>query len=195
MSSSHRPPGRERAACACPLLDGNMEEWIKCCAKRFLRLARSLAGGDEHAEDVLQESWIHILRKVGEYRGGSPACAWVRAIVANCARDVQRAGFRAAEVSISETAEIFEDPAPGAEASIQREQLYRLLDAMVQELPQSYRQVVELCCGQGLSPQETADRLHISKSNVGTRLNRAVNMLRRIRAEAAAPLPGGGAPS
>ncbi len=194
MSSSSRPP--ERAACACPLLDGDYEKWIECCTKRFLRLAQFLAGGEEQAKDVLQESWIKILHKVGEYRGDPPACAWVQAIVANCAKDIQRADSRAAEISISEAAGVFKDPALGAGVSAaQRQRLYRLLDAMVEELPPAYRQVVELRCGQGLSTQETADRLHISKSNVGTRLNRAVNMLCRIRAEAAAPPPGGGAPS
>ncbi len=169
------PPKIEDAAKACPLLDGDREAWIACCTKRFLRLAASLAGGDEQAEDALQESWIKILQEVRKYRGGPPACSWVRSIVANSAKDVRRAGSRTVT---GVTVAGFEEPAADPEAAARQKQLYRLLDAMVKELPPIYRQVVDLRYEQELSTQETADLLHISRANVSARLSRAVKMLR-----------------
>ena len=53
-----------------------------------------------------------------------------------------------------------------------------LLHAMVATLPAAYREVCELRYGQDLSTVETAHRLGISPSNVATRLDRAVGMLR-----------------
>ncbi len=190
-------PDLERAAIACPLLDGgSVEEWIGCCTKRFLRSAAFIAGGDEQARDALQESWIKIVQKVGEYRGRPPACPWVRSVIVNCAKDIRKASSREEPIPDSS----LEDPAPGAEASIQRKQLYRLLGAMVDELRPTYRQVFELRYGQGLSTAETAERLHISKANVSARLSRAVKSLRRslaarIDGETSAPPLGGKTPA
>jgi len=54
-----------------------------------------------------------------------------------------------------------------------------LLGEMIQLLPDTYRQILEIRLYEGLSNQETAQRLHISRSSVSTRLNRAVNLLKR----------------
>ena len=65
----------------CLLLEGNLEQWIRCCTARFLRVARRVAGDDARAHDVLHESWIIVLEKPRQYRGGPPACGGVRAVV------------------------------------------------------------------------------------------------------------------
>ena len=60
----------------CPLLDNrNQEAWVACCTSRFLPLARCIADDDGLAEDILQESWIRVLKNVCSYRNGPPACA------------------------------------------------------------------------------------------------------------------------
>jgi len=48
----------------------------------------------------------------------------------------------------------------------------------VKKLPELYRQVFELSVMKGLKNDEIASRLNISPSNVTTRKNRAINMLR-----------------
>lgn len=72
-----------------------------------------------------------------------------------------------------------EDPGRTPEAFAQEKQLLALLQEMVSLLPDTYRQVVELRLYEGLSTRQTAQRLHVSGSNVTTRLNRAVQMLQR----------------
>ena len=54
-----------------------------------------------------------------------------------------------------------------------------LLREMVSLLPKTYRQVIELRVFEGFSAKETAELLHISRSNVSTRLNRAVKLLQK----------------
>ena len=87
--SINHTDGLEDAAQGCPLLAGD-QEWAACCTGKFHPLARRVAGGDDIALDVLQESWIQILRAVHKYRGDSPACAWVRVIVENSGKRVHR---------------------------------------------------------------------------------------------------------
>lgn len=184
-------PECERAVCDCPLLNRDWEAWFDCCTKRFLRLARIIAGDDARAAEALQESWIRVWRNIDSYRGPAPACAWVRAIVSNCAKDTWPQ-YGTAKCPASLPADAPEVPAPDPDEADRREQLYRLLDDMVGDLPRMYREVIALRYGEGLSTGKTADLLHISKSTVGTRLHRAVKKLRksldaRIRGEASNP--------
>ena len=166
-----------RASRACPLLEeqSDREAWVGCCSRRFLPLARRLAGDNDLAEDILQESWVRVLEHVCEYRGGTPACSWVRAIVHNCALDLGRERRTAGD----EPSADIEDPCPNPAERAEQRQLLLLLRAMVAALPAAYRDVCELRYRRDLSTAETARRLDISPSNVATRLERAVGMLRK----------------
>lgn len=162
-----------------------------------------IAGGDAQARDALQESWIKILQYVDEYKKeprqkSAAACAWVRAIVVNCAHDARNAESRM--VGLPDSAPDPEDPGIGPDDVAGQVELYRLLDAMVKELPEMYRQVVELRYGRELSTKEAAAKLHITPATVATRLSRAVKKLRRSLAKHTqdghpAPPPGGKTPS
>ena len=92
-------PTLEKAV-ACPLLEGNAEERIRCCTRRFLPVARRVVGDDVQAHDALHESWVIVVPKLHTYRGGPPACSWVRAIVRHEA--LQGAMARAKEVTLNE---------------------------------------------------------------------------------------------
>ena len=166
----------KRAAGECPFLDGKEEEWIACCSERFFPLAKRIAGDDSLAEDALQISWIKILQAVNHACFNGPkACPWVGAIVANAARDVRRRRLRQQEVPLSEAV----GPGRSPEALAREKQLLIMLREIVSLLPQTYRQVVELRLQQGLSTGQTAQRLHVSSSQVKTRLKRAVQMIQQ----------------
>ena len=168
---------------------------MACCAERFFPLARRIAGDNDLAQDALQESWAKILEAVHMYRGGAPACAWVRAIVAHSAADLRRK--RRAEVPVSEGAGRairLEDPSRSPEALAAEKQLLDLVSAMIAVLPGTYRQVLELRHARGLDTAEAAALLRTSRANVSVRLNRAVAMLRK-RLQARGVLRSGGTPS
>lgn len=166
----------ERSGAGCPLLEGDSEAWIVCCSSRFFPLARRIAGDDGLAEDVLQISWIKILQAINHARFNGPkACPWVHRVVTNTARDVRYQQARRSEVFLREEAA----SNPSSEALVQEKELRALLREMIQLLPDTYRRVLEMRLYQGFSNQEIAASLHISRSSVTTRLNRAVNLLKR----------------
>lgn len=163
----------------CPLLEGNQEAWITCCSERFFPLAKRIAGDDHLAEEALQDSWIKILQAVNHACFDGPkACSWVGTIVANAARDVRRSRFRHEGFPLSEM-EDPKDPDRSPEALAQGKQLLALLREIISLLPETYRQVVDLRLQQGLSTGQTAQRLHVSSSQVKTRLKRAVRMIQQ----------------
>ena len=167
-------PKLKQAVRDCPLLEGNLEGWIICCSRRFFPLARRIVGEDSLAEDVLQTSWIKILQSINHACFEGPkACPWVHRIVANTAENVRRQREQRGEVASREEVDLH----PGPEALAQERELLALLAEMIQMLPGTYRQILDLRLYQGLSNRQTAERLHISRSSGATRLSRAVRLL------------------
>ena len=160
----------------CALLEGNLEEWIVCCSQRFFPLARRIAGEDSLAEDVLQASWLKILQSIHRaYFNGPKACPWVGKIVANTAKNVRHQRQHRREVPLFEV----QAPSRSPEDLAQEKQMLVLLREMISLLLDTYRQVIELRVVEGLSTHQTADLLHISRSNASSRLNRAVKLLQQ----------------
>lgn len=145
---------------------------------RFRPLATRIVGDVGLAKDALQESWCKALDAISAFQGGPVVCRWVRRIVTNSATDIRRRCLRRREVGLDEAREA---PAIGADAETlasDRETL-RALRETVALLPEPYRQVIELRVERELSTSETAEQLAVSRSNVATRLNRALSLLRR----------------
>ena len=169
----------EQFPSSCPLLQDPRAAgaWTACCARYFRPLAAHIAGDAGLAEDALQESWGKVLGGIGAFRGGPTACRWVRRIVANSAMDIRRRVLRRREVGIDEArgeADTGADP----ETRAGDRELLRVLRETVALLPEPYRQVIELRFERELSARETAERLSITRSNVATRLERALRLLR-----------------
>ena len=169
-------PKLKRAAKGCPLLESNSEAWIACCSRRFLPLAKRVAGDDSLAEDVLQTSWIKILQSINHACFDGPkACPWVHSIVTNTAKDIYGKQIRRRENPLQDE----RTPAPDPEALAQERQLLVFLREMIDHLPGTYRQVIKLRLYQGFSNKQIARLLHVSRGNVAVRMNRAIALLKR----------------
>ena len=169
-------PKLARAAKDCPLLEGNSEAWIVCCSHRFFPLAKRIAGDDNLAHDVLQDSWIKILQSINHASFNGPkACPWVHRIVTNAAKDCHRKRVRRREDPLQDEGDPTQDP----EALAQERELLVLLREIIDLLPGTYRQVIKLRLYQGFSNKQISRCLHVSRGNVAVRMNRAINLLKR----------------
>lgn len=166
------------------MLDNDLGRWIPCCTCRFLPFARLTAGDDDTAYDALQQSWAIVLEKLHQYKGGYPACGWVRAIVRSQARRGRIRRLREVPMAggSEETARLLQptgvvgnSPEEAAHVS----QMKHLLTNLIDDLPPTFRDVVRLRDLEERSPKEVARLLRISTSNVGVRLHRAHRLLRR----------------
>lgn len=184
-SAPSAPDPALREAARCPLLDHDPEAWIRCCTARFLPVARRVARDDAAARDALQQSWLIVMQKIRQYRGGPPACGWVAGIVRHEVARAAAARSRRREVSLDAGAGARRAPplpAAGAspETAAAEQELMRLLLAVIDELPPKYRQVLRYRDIEERSTEDVAHRLHISRRNVATRLNRAHGLLRQL---------------
>ena len=69
----------------------------------MLRLARVYGLGADAAEDVVQETWLRVLRSLSQFEGRSSFRTWLFAILGNCARGRSDAERRSVSVSSFES--------------------------------------------------------------------------------------------
>lgn len=69
---------------------------------RMYALAKSISNNAADAEDILHESFIKIVKKIGGYKSGTNAYAWIMKITRNTALDFLRRKKVRAEENIDE---------------------------------------------------------------------------------------------
>jgi len=141
------------------------------------RLAASYVRDAGDRDDLLQEIAVAIWRALPRFRGECSERTFLFRIAHN--RGIAYITRRRPQVVDSDRELEIEDARPNPEEALSIEQQgQRLLDA-VQRLPVGHRQAVTLML-EGLSYGEIADVLGISETNVGARLTRARQRLRRL---------------
>lgn len=68
------------------------EELARRHADGVWKVAYSLTGSRDHADEVFQETFLRAFRAIGSYDVDRPFGAWLYGIVLNCARDARAAG-------------------------------------------------------------------------------------------------------
>jgi RNA polymerase sigma-70 factor (ECF subfamily) len=148
--------------------------------------ARRLGVSDAALDDVVQEVFVIVHRKLGEFAGRSSVRTWLFAIVRNVARDARRSVRRKSPhqaPGAHEDPEVLaaaegERPDRIAERSAENRVLHELLDA----LDDDKREVFVLAELEGFSAPEIAEAVGANVNTVYSRLRLA----RQEFAEAAA---------
>ena len=146
-------------------------------------LARFLARDPTAAEDIVQEAFVRALRGFGGY-GGGDARAWLLAIVRNCVFDWLKANRGRAAVLVEVGAEAHEaaarvaDPdAEDPETALLRQADAHAVRAMVEQLPEPFRQTLVLREFEELSYREIGEATGAPVGTVMSRLARARRIL------------------
>ncbi len=164
-----------------------VEQLVDLYASRLYGLLYRMTGSATDAEDLLQETYIKMLRGLAAYKEAGRFESWLFSIAANQARDWFRRQNRAlvatAAATEAATEEDFEPAAGSAEAEgerrlIQTEQADQLQRALA-ELSPAEREVVTLRFFSDLSFKEIAQVLKVP---LGTALARAHRALKHLRA-------------
>jgi RNA polymerase sigma-70 factor (ECF subfamily) len=142
----------------------------------LLRLAGSYTRSSSDRDDLFQDIVLAIWRALPTFRGESSERTFIFRIAHN--RAIRYISQHQPPTTSDDEIEL-PDPRPNPEKGLAREQQEaRLLEA-IRELPINYRQVITLTL-EDMSYAEIALILGINESNVGVRLNRARQMLRRL---------------
>jgi RNA polymerase sigma-70 factor (ECF subfamily) len=159
--------------------------------RRLFRVARSILRNDAEAEDAVQEGYIKAHRAIAGFRGEASLSTWLTRIVVNQALEYRRRPERAGSSpgSADDMPESEADSVPETpEILAMRQELRRLIERAIDELPEAYRSVFMLRAVEGLSVEETSASLGISAANTKVRLLRARARLRTALGERLGPL-------
>jgi RNA polymerase sigma-70 factor (ECF subfamily) len=157
---------------------------------RAYRLAMGITRNAADAEEVVQDAFWSVIRKIETFRGDAAFGSWLYRIVANAAFQKMRRGLhRRTEISLDEVLPTFHED-DGAAPPIEdwservddpaiRSDLRSALSSAIEELSPEYRIVVVLHDVEGLPMAEVAKTVGITVANAKTRLHRARLFLRK----------------
>jgi RNA polymerase sigma-70 factor, ECF subfamily len=166
------------------------EQLVTTYGDRAYRLATSITGNGQDAEEVVQDAFWAVVRKIDGFRGESAFGSWLYRIVANAAYQKRRTRHsRRHDLSWDDVMPVFDeggshavplaDWAPRVDDSSVQTELRMALTAAIDELPAAYRTALVLRDVQGLSNAEIADILGLNIPVVKTRVHRARLFLRK----------------
>jgi len=157
------------------------EEIVRRHQTTAFRVAYSICGSREDAEEAAQDGFVKAYRALGRFRSRAPLRPWLLQIVANEARNRRRArGRRADLIARLERVPGSGEAAPSLEPGLLADADRRELLAALERLPARSRQAIACTYLLGLSEAETAAALGCRPGTVKSRLSRG---LARLRAE------------
>jgi RNA polymerase sigma-70 factor (ECF subfamily) len=179
----------------------------------MLNLAKGFVSSSATAQDVVQESWLAVIRGLDGFEGRSSLRTWVLAITANIARRRSSVEARVIPFAVVGPPEPAVDPArfrvapdpwaggwtPGGapvawsertdapEQRVLAAETRQVLRTALDRLPDRQRTVVALRDVHGLSSGEVCDILGISEGNQRILLHRGRSRLRQLLEDHFAP--------
>jgi len=139
----------------------------------FVLVARLLARGDDEAEDVVQETWIHAFENLDRFEWQSAFATWLTGIGLNRVKDRIRRYGRSRETTLAVVPDIATAPNPPADERID-------LERMIARLPDELRVVLVLHDVEGMKHREISEHLDIPEGTSKTHLSNARRQLRAM---------------
>jgi RNA polymerase sigma-70 factor (ECF subfamily) len=164
--------------------DGHSFEFLYGLHKRRVySLCLRMVGNIEAAEDLTQEAFLQLYRKVATFRGESSFSTWLHRLTVNVVLMHLRRGVLS-EISLEETSEP-DDGAPqreyGSEDQVLTGSIERVnLERAIEDLAPGYRTVFVLHDVEGYEHHEIAEMLGCSMGNSKSQLHKARMKLRGL---------------
>lgn len=168
------------------MTDSEVNDLFAACLPKLKRAARRMVRNQEDSEDALQDGLLLAFRKLRQFQGRSTFSTWLHSIVKNTSRMHYRkaAGHPASSIEsaiaeerpfLSESQFVSNGPSP-EEICIQHERSNILLRT-TRELPSQYHKAIRHFYLEGLSEEETAGKLCMTRSALKSQLHRSRRIL------------------
>lgn len=134
------------------------------------------------AGDVLQTTFLSIVRARGRYQRGAPFRPWLYTVAINAARDHLRRHRREEPHPTGTLPDRPADPEPLPDPG-----LSRTIEAALAQLPENQREAIVLHRFEGFSFREIAELLGVTETAVKVRAHRGYQRLRTLLASQRGP--------
>ncbi len=167
------------------------EQLIEQYAEQVYRVAFRLLQNAADAEDALQEAFLAVYLRIGEFQGEAKFSSWLYRIVTNKALDIIRKRQRKTEAATDALEDLGDDAGewiPDQQATLpedwaERQEINDLIAEGLTHLSPKLRAAFVLFELEGLSMEEVAAALNVSPSAAKVRVHRARLALRQFLAQ------------
>ena len=173
-----------------------LDELVRVHQGRVYGFAMRMCRNVEDAKDILQETFLGMVRSISDFREESKFSTWLYRIASNACLKKRRRGVHdpTPEQELSLDALMPRPDSEGhkpeiadwsddAERALLRGELSGRMEAAIDKLPKDYKIVLVLRDVEGLSAEEAAQAVGLSVAAVKSRLHRARVFVRRELAE------------
>ena len=173
-----------------------LEALVRSHQDRVYSFAMRMCRNVEDAKDILQDTFLGVIRSIREFREESKFSTWLYRIAANACLKKRRRGVHDPtpdqELSLDDLmprpdAEGRKPEIPDwsgdAERALLDGELSARMESAIDKLPKDYKIVLVLRDVEGLSAEETAQAVGLSVPAVKSRLHRARVFVRRELAD------------
>ena len=158
--------------------------------RRAFSIALSLVRDENDARELVQDAFLRVYKNLATFQGQSSFFTWLYRIITNLSIDlIRKPGRQVAELSegrhdAEESSEVdfpFLSRIDGADPSdvVRRGEIAERLQAALQALPDYHRGVIVMREVEGLSYEEMAQAMGVSKGTIMSRLFHARQKLQR----------------
>ena len=159
--------------------------------RRAFAIAMGLVRDENDARELVQEAFLRVYRGLSSFQGGSSFFTWLYRIVTNLAIDLMRKpGRRDAELQENQSADEDTDfplvsRIDGADPIdvMRRREIAQRIQAALDALPPYHRGVILMREVEGMSYEEMAQAMGVSKGTIMSRLFHARQKLQRALAD------------
>jgi RNA polymerase sigma-70 factor (ECF subfamily) len=169
-----------------------LESLMERYASRVYRLAHGITRNEADAEEVVQDVFLTVFRKIHTFEGRAALGSWIYRVTTNAALNLRRGKRLDLETSLDnhlpafrsdghregDRAMLLADWSQTPEQELLSGETRSILERAIEELPVEYRAVLVLRDVEGLSNEEVAESVGESVPCVKSRLHRARMALR-----------------
>ncbi len=162
------------------------EELLSRYSNKVFSLASRLTRNNEDAEEVLQDVFVTVHRKIAGFEGKSSFSSWLYRVTVNAAFMKLRKRRQDPAVPLEDIvqqshpiAALKSPEAAYVDSQTIRNEMLEALEAAIRKLPDDYRPVFVLRDVDGLTSREVGRILNLTVPAVKSRLHRSRLMLRR----------------
>jgi RNA polymerase sigma-70 factor, ECF subfamily len=165
------------------------EQLVRSTGGRLLAAARRLLRNEEDARDAVQSAFIRAFQSLPRFREESRLSTWLYRILVNEAL-MRLRSKKGKEESIEELLPSFVedghqvrdtvDWSDAADKALERAETAAMVNRLIDQLPESYRNVLVMRDIEGMSNGEIAEMLGVTTNVIKVRVHRARQALRTL---------------
>ena len=160
-------------AASAPALPPRFEAVYEAHFDFVWRVARRLGVPEGSVDDVVQDVFLVVHRRLAEFEGRSALASWLFAITRRVVHDHRRSARRKSDRCQELPAELADGGQPGPREAAARAEAVRILHGLLDQLADDRREVFVLAELEQMTAPEIAEALEVNVNTVYSRLRAA----------------------